>query len=597
MSRKNPIKSRFLILKIWKYLSKKRQKTILFSLLIMVLSGFAELITISSVIPFLTVLINPDKLLNHPISIYLSNILNITEIESLYLPIILFFGLCIIISTILRLYNLYLNFNITALIGSDLSVKAFSNNLYQPYEFHLNNNSSKFITSATIYINSTANAVSNFLQLISSIILSSAISIAVFLINGRLAIYSLIIFTIVYIGIGKTLNKEVIFNSKNIALSEQSIIKSIQESLGSIRDVLLSNNQELYIRIHKNFERKKRSLQARNQYIGEFPRYAIEGLALLIIAIISLFSVREFNQSASIIILLGGFVLGVQKLLPSIQRIYTSWCLLNSFSADVLYTLQLIQLKVEKSSSDRKPLIFKNSIIFDNVSFSYNNKKSLIIKDLSLKIPKGQKLGIIGKTGGGKSTLSDLLMGLIKPTNGHIYVDGKDIHDRNFLNRIDKWKLSISHVPQNIYLADCSIAENIAFGIKKDLISMKRIIEAAKKAQLHEFVESKIDGYCTIIGEKGIKLSGGQRQRIGIARALYKNSDILIFDEATSALDNLTEIKLIDTINKFSKDLTIIAIAHRYSTLQNFDRILEIENGSIISDGNPKDILKINKRL
>ena len=594
MSRKNPIKSRFLILKIWKYLSKKRQKTILFSLLIMILSGFAELITISSVIPFLTVLINPDKLLNHPISIYLSNILNISETESLYLPIILFFSICIIISTILRLYNLYLNFNISALIGSDLSVKAFSNNLYQPYEFHLNNNSSKFITSATIYINSTVTAVSNFLQLISSIILSTAISIAVFLINGRLAIYSLIIFTIVYIGIGKTLNKEVIFNSKNIALSEQSLIKSIQESLGSIRDVLLSNNQELYIRIHKNFERKKRSLQARNQYIGEFPRYAIEGLALLIIAIISLFSVREFNQSASIIILLGGFVLGVQKLLPSIQRIYLSWCLLNSYSADILYTLQLIQLKVEKkSSSDIKPLIFKNSIVFNNVSFSYNKKKSVIIKDLSLKIPKGQKLGIIGKTGGGKSTLSDLLMGLIKPTNGHIYVDGKDIHDKKFLNRIDKWKLSISHVPQNIYLADCSIAENIAFGIKKDLISMKRIIEAAKKAQLHEFVQSSIDGYGTIIGEKGIKLSGGQRQRIGIARALYKNADILIFDEATSALDNLTEIKLIDTINKFSKDLTIIAIAHRYSTLQNFDRILEIKNGSIISDGTPKDILKI----
>ena len=184
MSRKNPIKSRFLILKIWKYLSKKRQKTILFSLLIMVLSGFAELITISSVIPFLTVLINPDKLLTHPISIYLSKILNISEIESLYLPIISFFGLCIIISTILRLYNLYLNFNISALIGSDLSVKAFSNNLYQPYEFHLNNNSSKFITSATIYINSTVNAVSNFLQLISSLILSIAISIAVFRDDG-----------------------------------------------------------------------------------------------------------------------------------------------------------------------------------------------------------------------------------------------------------------------------------------------------------------------------------------------------------------------------------------------------------------------------
>ena len=274
----------------------------------MILSGFAELITVSSAIPFLTVLINPEKLLSHPISIYISRILNLTNKENLLLPIIIFFGICIIISTFLRLYNLYLNFNISALIGSDLSVKAFSNNLYQPYEYHLDTNSSKIITSATIYINATTTAISNFLQLISNIILSAAISLGVFLISGKLSIYALIIFTFVYIGIGKTLNKEVISNSKNIALSQQSLVKLIQESLGSIRDVLLNNNQELYIRTHKLFDRKKRTLLARNQYIGEFPRYAIEGLALLIIVIISFFSLKEFNQSSSIIILLGGFV-------------------------------------------------------------------------------------------------------------------------------------------------------------------------------------------------------------------------------------------------------------------------------------------------
>ncbi len=591
MSRKNSIKTRFLILNIWKYLSKKRQKTILYSLILMILSGFAELITISSVIPFLTVLINPNKLLNHPISIYLSKILNVSERESLFLPIIIFFAICIIISTILRIYNLHLNFKISALIGSDLSVKAFSNNLYQPYEFHLNNNSSKFITSATIYINSTVTAISNFLQLISNLILSTAISIGVFLINGKLAIYSLIIFTLIYIGIGKTLNKEVITNSKSIALSEQSLIKSIQESLGSIRDVLLDNNQELYVNIHKKFERKKRSLLARNQYIGEFPRYAIEGLALLLIAIISFFSVKDIDKSSSIIILLGGFVLGVQKLLPSIQRIYLSWCLLNSYSADITYTLNLIQLDTNKKSTARiLPIKLKDSIKFDNVSFSYDKKKKSVIKNFNLEIYKGQKIGIIGKTGGGKSTFSDLFMGLIKPTKGEIFIDGKNIYDKNFPDRINNWRISIAHVPQNIYLADCSIAENIAFGIKKDLISIKEIKEAAKKAQLHEFIQSTNDEYNTIIGERGVKLSGGQRQRLGIARALYKNKDILVFDEATSALDNRTEIKLIDTIDKLSSDLTIIAIAHRYSTLKNFDRIIEIENGSIVYDGRPKEI-------
>ena len=218
----------------------------------------------------------------------------------------------------------------------------------------------------------------------------------------------------------------------------------------------------------------------------------------------------------------------------------------------------------------------------------------MVIKDLSLEIYKGQKLGIIGKTGSGKSTFSDLLMGLIKPTEGKIYIDGKDLYENNFANRINKWKLSISHVPQNIYLADCSIAENIAFGIPKNLISLKKIKEAANKAQLNDFIESTIHGYDTLIGEQGVKLSGGQRQRIGIARALYKSTDILVFDEATSALDNTTEIKLIDTINKLKHELTIIAIAHRYSTLINFDRILKIENGSIISDKSPKEMFNLN---
>ena len=595
MRKKSSIKSRFLILQIWKHLSKKKQKRIFFALVMMILSGLAELVTISSVIPFLTALLNPDKLFNHPISSYLSEIFNISEDYNLFIAIIILFGFCVIFSTLLRLYNLHLNYDIAASIGADLSSKAYSNNLNQSYEFHLNNNSCKLISNSTTYINQTVAAISNFFVLISHLILTIGISVGVFLISGKLAIYLLFVFTFIYIGLGKTLNNEVKLNSRIIASSELSLVKSIQEVLGSIRDILLNGNQKLYTNIHKKIEQEKRKRQAKNQFIGEFPRYAIEGLALLIIAIISLFSIKEPTQSVSLIILLGGFVLGIQRLLPSIQRIYLSFVLLNGYNADLLNTLEMLELKVEKKSNLKiLPLNFKNSIRFASVYFSYNDKTNLVINNLNLKIYKGQRLGIIGKTGSGKTTFTDLLMGLLKPTNGDIYVDNKKIYDANFPNRIDEWKLSISHVPQNIYLADLTIAENIAFGIKKDLISITRIKEAAKKAQLHEFIDSTKDGYNTIIGERGVKLSGGQCQRIGIARALYKKTEILVLDEATSALDNDTELKLIDTINKLSNDLTIIAIAHRYSTLKDFDRIIEIENGSVKFDGHPKEVLNFN---
>lgn len=590
MQNKNQVKYRFLILKIWKHLSKEKKKRILFSLIIMILSGFAELVTISSVIPFLTVLLNPEKLLNLPISIFLGRILNISEVQEMFIPIIALFGICVIVSTSLRLYNLHLNYDIAASVGAELSVKTFSNNLHQSYEFHLSNNSSRLISQSTTFINQTVAAISNFFVLISNTILSIAISSSIFLINGKISIYLLIIFILVYLCLGKTVNNEVRVNSRIIASSEELLVKSIQEVLGSIRDVLLNGNQSFYTDIHKKIEKEKRKKQARNQFIGEFPRYGIEGLALLIVVVISLFSIKESTQSSSLIIFLGGFILGIQRLLPSIQRIYLSFVLLAGYNADLLNTLEMLELKVKRLNPNILPLDFKKSIKFKNVSFSYNKKGTPVIKNINLEIYKGQQIGIIGKTGSGKSTFIDLLMGLLQPTSGSIFVDNKDIYDKSFPNRVNEWKLAISHVPQDVYLADSSIAENIAFGIKKDQFSIKRTKEAAKIAQINEFIESKVEGFNTRVGEKGVQLSGGQQQRIGIARALYKNTDILIFDEATSALDNHTEVKLIKNIENLCGRKTIIAIAHRHSTLQNFDRVLKLENGSIISEGSPKEM-------
>jgi ATP-binding cassette subfamily B protein len=216
-----------------------------------------------------------------------------------------------------------------------------------------------------------------------------------------------------------------------------------------------------------------------------------------------------------------------------------------------------------------------------------------VLQGIDLEIRRGGRIGIIGSTGSGKSTTLDLLMGLLLPSAGRILVDGEDLHDPEHPERLSAWRASIAHVPQSIYLADSSIAENIAFGLPIDQIDMLKVRLAAEQAQLSGFIESSPSGYSSFVGERGIRLSGGQRQRIGIARALYKRCQVLVFDEATSALDNQTEVDVMEAIEGLSKDLTIVMIAHRLSTVQRCDRVIRLEQGQIAQDGKPADVLAL----
>ena len=227
----------------------------------------------------------------------------------------------------------------------------------------------------------------------------------------------------------------------------------------------------------------------------------------------------------------------------------------------------------EKLTSDT--ILFQKVIQLNNLWFRYQKNTSWVLSKINLKIPKGSIIGFIGTTGSGKSTLLDIIMALLHPSKGSIEVDGVEINANNYRG----WQSHIAHIPQTIYLSDTTIAENIAFGLPKDQIDYKRVVNMAQKAQIHETIQSLDKQYDTLVGERGVRLSGGQRQRIGIARALYKNADVLIFDEATSALDNVTEKAVMDAINEISKEVTILIVAHRLSTLKNCDLIVELENG------------------
>ena len=280
--------------------------------------------------------------------------------------------------------------------------------------------------------------------------------------------------------------------------------------------------------------------------------------------------------------MLGGLALSAQRLLPSLQIIYSSWAQVKGSKAAQENVLNMMNIPIQKTKEKNKSFDFKEKLSLESVSFSYNDSSPLILRNINLDIYKGERIGLIGKTGSGKSTLVDIFMGLLKPSVGNIKVDDFDLYNDNTEDNLINWRSLIAHVPQNIFLSDCSIAENIAIGCKKSEIDMVHLKRVAKLSKVDEFVETTKNGFNEVVGERGIRLSGGQRQRIGIARALYRKKSILIFDEATSALDSNTENLVMDSINNLSRNITLILIAHRISTLNNCDRIIRIEKGQII---------------
>jgi ABC-type multidrug transport system fused ATPase/permease subunit len=380
-----------------------------------------------------------------------------------------------------------------------------------------------------------------------------------------------------------------LINSQIYARESSQVIKSLQEGLGGIRDVLIDGSQTVYCQIYSSADQSLRRVQGNNQFISSSPRYAMEALGMILIATLAYSLAQQSDGIAKAIPILGGLALGAQRLLPVLQQIYSSWSAILAGQASLQDALELLDQPLPSYANQPciQPLIFKHHISFKQLGFRYDLKMPYVLKQISLSIAKGSRVGFIGRTGSGKSTLLDIVMGLLQPTDGTIEIDGQIITSANQRN----WQAHIAHVPQAIFLADSTIEENIAFGVPKDQINHLRVRQAAQQAQIADSIESWPDQYQTFVGERGIRLSGGQRQRIGIARALYKQADVIIFDEATSALDNETELAVMQAIEGLSKDLTLLIIAHRLTTLKNCTHIVELSEGGIKRTGSYQDII------
>ena len=572
-----------LVFSLRKYLTRRRKIQLLSLFFIMLASGVAEILSLATVVPFLSVLSDPERIMSLNITKKIMLVVGLNNEMSLLLAATIVFLLTAIIASLIRLQNLWMNYHLAAAIGHDLSLEAYRRTLYQPYSVHISRNSSSLIKTTTIQIQSTVMSIEQALNLGTSIILSIALLGTLLFINTSLALLTFFVFGLGYLILSKTAKQRLILNSKLVNQNSDKQIQTLQEGLGSIRDVLLDSRQEWFANKYRDVDWKMRKSLANSNFLAGFPRYMMEGLGLILIAFLG-FSLRITNNVSEVIPLLGTIALAAQKLLPVFQQAYNAWARISSCHSSLEAVIAMVNqpiTKIQEYEKKEKPLNI-NSIEFSSVGFNYSSNKKLILSDINFNLQMGEKIGIVGSTGCGKSTLIDILMGLLVPTKGEVLINGKNLHSRKNLIKLRDWQKLISTVPQNIYLSDCSIAENIAFGVNKNDISIKKVISAAKKAQLHSFIKSMTGGYSAFVGERGIKLSGGQRQRIAIARALYKESKILIFDEATSALDTRTEKAVIDVINNLSDDLLLIMISHRLSTLDSCNKIFNLTDGNLI---------------
>ena len=557
----------------------------------MLASGVAELVSLGAVVPFLAVLSDPDRLWQQELVQDLAPQLGFTQSSELVLPATLAFAFGAVVAALIRLTNLWLNGRLVAAVGYDLSCEAYRRTLYQPYSVHVRRNTADVITATTVHVNSTINAIKSLLQLITSAVVATGLLVGLLLIDASVAVFSVLLFGSIYGLLSITAKRELYLNGQKRAEASAQQLKALQEGLGSIRDVLLDGSQSIYMHRYQRADRPQRQLTARGDYLNAFPRYAVEAIGLVAISLLSGGLVIQRGIGSAVIPLLGALALGAQRLLPTIQLIYSSWATLKTYSASIQAVLDKLDQPLPTVVNVDNPLRLRNYVRLEDVHFRYGPEQPEVLRGLDFTIRRGERIGIIGDTGSGKSTTLDLLMGLLAPTSGLVLIDGENLHDSAYPDRILAWRSAIAHVPQSIYLSDSSIAENIAFGVPPEKIDFARVQQAASQAQISSFIDSSPDGYDTFVGERGIRLSGGQRQRIGIARALYKRAQVLVFDEATSALDTGTENALMSALNHLSNELTTITVAHRLATIQSCDRVIRLSDGIVLADGPPHRVM------
>ena len=557
---------------------------------LMVFVAFAEVFGIST---FLVLL----KILSEPASIFENQHLNwayetLGFSDTFYFQVFLAVMVLIVLmgSMAIKAGGNYAIIRFSTMRGYTLSSRLLQAYLHQPYTWFLERNSADVTKSVLGEVQNLINkVVIPGSRLLSNFVLATTIICFLLFVDPGVAIVSALLLGGAYAAIYLKLRVKLLHLGEEILAANKERFRLTQEATGGFKEVKLMGLEDSYVASFRNPAKRLARSAALSQVINQIPRFALEALTFAVLLAIILFMIfRNSGDLTSAIPTLGVFAVSVMRLLPALQQIYSALAsvrnakpVLNHIYEDYCDAMaQKIDAPAGAKADDKLPL--EREIAMRNIEFSYSSSDKHAVSKLDLTIPAFSTIGIVGGTGAGKTTVVDLILGLLTPCGGDIQIDGVTLNRDN----LHAWRRSLGYVPQSIYLTDSSVARNIAFGIPERAIDMAAVERAAKTAVLHDFVINELpQKYDTIVGERGVRLSGGQRQRIGIARALYHDPSLLILDEATAALDNLTESAVMDAVQNIRNDKTIIMIAHRLSTVKKCDRIFLLENGRVASSG------------
>ena len=565
--------------KIFSLLEDKEKSQFLKLVILMFLASILETLGIASILPLINFLTDQEKSIN-----FLENFfIDLTFFGNNYMV----FLICIIFSVYL-VKNIFLSFyywfenRFSYNTRFNLGVRLYKGYLDSPYKFHLKNNSSILVTKIVQETAIFGSAIMSLSTLITEILVVIGITLLLLIIKPYETFYVITIILSASL-IFYFLTKKITFNlGKQLVATQKNKMKILNESLRSLQEIIIFRVSKYFYKLFKSKSMEVSELGYKMSFINRMPKIWFEMVAVIIISFIIIYSTLQNESTISILGILGIFFLSALKIIPSVNKILVALQSIRYSETAVLSLSDDIKVFQDqkipsKENIKLKKLNFENNIIFKNIGFKFNSDSEEILKNINFKIKKNEFIAIVGKTGSGKTTFLNLLMGLLEPTSGQITVDDRDIY-----NDVEKWRSNLGFVPQNINLLDDSLKKNIAYGLVDNLISEVKIKKSIELSQLSTFLENSKEQLDRSIGESGIKISGGQKQRIAIARALYNSPEILIFDEPTSSLDPVTTSKLFDTLKKLNNEKTIILVSHDIRDFSIFDKVYEIRNQSIV---------------
>lgn len=592
------------IIEIYFLLEKKQQKKIIYLQFLILLTACMEVVSLFAIAPFMTILADYEVINNDGYISYLYKFLGFQSPKEFLFFFALFFLAVLFFSSVIHMVTIWIVSINSIKMGTTLGNRLFSFYLNQKWLFHVKSNSAQLINKiAQESDRITLGIIQPAMLINAKVAVSIFLIVAMIVYNPFVALIVGLILGVSYVIIFSYVKNSVMKNGKVVSDTQESRYKLMSEGFGGIKEVLISGRQSFFSTNFRKNSNAWADAVGKNQAIGQLPRYIVELISFSIVVgfVLYLTLHGEDNNFNTLFPVLSIYALGGLKLLPAFQSIFVY---LTAIKANINAYENIKENLIEAKNQDVKKIFIdditksvamdlNNQLEFKDVNFKYLNDKqkdSFNLIDLNLKIKKNQTIGIVGRSGSGKSTIIDLIAGLIIPDKGEILIDEKKMTEENKFF----WQKNISLVSQTIYLADTSIKENIAFGIPLKEIDNKKIDKSIEKSQLKDFINQLPNGVDTIIGERGVQLSGGQRQRIGIARSLYTDSKLIIFDEATSSLDGLTEEAVIQSINNIQNIKTVVIVAHRLASIKKCHQIYFIEKGKILDQGTYDELIKRN---